>query len=237
MKRVATLIFVLLAATPLLAEHHGEHMMKSNTISVTGDATIMLAPDVVTFTVGVQTISETVKSAVAENNTKTNAILKALRDAGAKDDELQTRNFSVWPQMRYREDEQPSIQGYQVSNEVVVRKEDPAAASTLLSTAIDAGANSGGGLSFVVSDPAAGDDEGLVAAFINARSKAELLAQAAGRTLGGVVSVTEGGGYDGMPPPRPVMVARESAASVGNVPIEQRQQQKTYRVSVVFALN
>lgn len=237
MKRVSILAVLLLAASAVTAQSSTELRdgWSSGTISVTGEATIMLVPDVVTFTVGVQTLSKTVKAAVAENNAKTESILKALRAGGAKDEELQTRNFSVWPQMNYRENQAPVIQGYQVSNEIVVRKDDPAAASTLLSAAIDAGANTGGGLSFVVSDPAEGDDEGLVAAYINARSKAELLAQAAGRTLAGVVSINEGGPASEPRPPTPVM--RDMAMSVGNVPVEKGTQQKTYTVSVVFALD
>lgn len=207
-----------------------------NTISVTGESTLSLEPDMVTFTVGVQTMADTVNGAVSENNRRTEAVINALLAAGADRSEIQTRNFSVWPQMDYGNEgtrRTPSIVGYQVSNEIVVRTPDPAAAGRLLQAAIDAGANTGGGLQFIVSDPGEGDDEGLTSAYANARRKALLLAEAAGRRLGATLSITEGA----ITPPRPGMMAVESRmAADSSVPIESGRQQKAYMVSVVFAL-
>ncbi|MBW3565898.1 MAG: SIMPL domain-containing protein [Acidobacteria bacterium] len=208
-----------------------------NTISVTGESTLSLEPDMVTFTVGVQTMADTVNGAVSESNRRTEAVINALLAAGADRSEIQTRNFSVWPQMDYGNEgarrRTPSIVGYQVSNEIVVRKRDPAVAGRLLQAAIDAGANTGGGLQFIVSDPGEGDDEGLTRAYADARRKALLLAEAAGRRLGATLSITEGA----ITPPRPGVMAVEARMSAdSSVPIESGRQQKAYMVSVVFAL-
>lgn len=220
------------ATDPATTPARGER----NTISVTGESTLSLEPDMVTFTVGVQTMADTVNGAVSENNRRTEAVINALLAAGADRSEIQTRNFSVWPQMDYGNEgvrRTPSIVGYQVSNEIVVRKPDPAAAGRLLQAGIDAGANTGGGLQFIVSDPGQGDDEGLTSAYANARRKALLLAEAAGRRLGATLSITEGA----IMPPRPGVMAVESRmAADSSVPIESGRQQKAYMVSVVFAL-
>ena len=76
----------------------------------------------------------------------------------------------------------------------------------------------------------------LKAAFDDAKSKAALLAQAAGRTLGPAISITEGGGMPS-PPPRPYgMVMAAKAEAVSEVPVESGTQENAYTVSVVFEL-
>ena len=81
-----------------------------------------------------------------------------------------------------------------------------------------------------------GRDAGLKAAFDDAKSKAVLLAQAAGRTLGPAISIVEGGGM-AAPPPRPYgMVMAAKAEAVSEVPVESGTQENTYTVSVIFEL-
>jgi uncharacterized protein YggE len=209
-----------------------------DTVSVTGTARITTTPDRFSFNVSVQTISPTVEEAVNENNAKVAAVIAALKNAGAKSDEIQTSSFSIFPQQDYSQQQQgklPRLLGYQVSNSITVTKKEIAGAGKLLQAAIGAGVNQSSGLSFSVSDPARGRDEGLRAAFADARAKATLLAQAAGRTLGPPMAITEGGAST--PQPRPMMVGRVMAAqAVSEVPVESGAEELSFTVSVVFAL-
>jgi uncharacterized protein YggE len=209
-----------------------------DTVSVTGTARITTTPDRFSFNVSVQTISPTVEEAVNENNAKVAAVIAALKNAGAKSEEIQTSNFSIYPQQDYSQQQQgklPRLLGYQVSNSITVTKKEIASAGKLLQAAIGAGVNQSSGLSFAVSDPARGRDEGLRAAFADARAKATLLAQAAGRTLGPAMAITEGGASN--PQPRPMMGARVMAAQVASeVPVESGSEELAFTVSVVFAL-
>src|SRR5947199_2123642 len=94
-----------------------------DTVSVTGNARVTTTPDRFSFNVSVQTISPTVEEAVNENNTKVAAVIAALKNAGAKADEIQTSNFSIFPQQDYSQQQQgklPRLIGYQVSNSVTV---------------------------------------------------------------------------------------------------------------------
>ena len=217
-------------------------LVQQETISITGDATIEQEPDTVMFTVGVQTIEEKVSSAVSQNNRRTQAVIDALLASGAKRENVQTMNFSVYPQMDYGnergQNRQPRILGYQVSNEVSVRSSDPAAASKLLQAAIDAGANSGGGLRFIVSDSSASKESGLRAAIADARRKASILAEASGRKLGRALSITEGGAS---PPPTPWMKTANAPVAVAPppppVPVSAGTERLHFIVSVVFALD
>ena len=86
-----------------------------------------------------------------------------------------------------------------------------------------------------VTDPARGRDQGLRAAFEDARAKAALLAAAAGRTLGPALAITEGTAPNVMP--RPIaMQAMAMKAAVSEVPVESGSEELTFAVSVVFAL-
>jgi uncharacterized protein YggE len=209
-----------------------------DTVSVTGNARVTTTPDRFSFNVSVQTISPTVEEAVNENNAKVAAVIAALKNAGAKADEIQTSNFSIYPQQDYSQQQQgklPRLIGYQVSNSITVTKKEIASAGKLLQAAIGAGVNQSSGLSFSVSDPSRGRNEGLRAAFADARAKASLLAQAAGRILGPAIAITEGGASN--PQPRPFVGGRVMAAQVAaEVPVESGSEELAFTVSVVFAM-
>ena len=210
-----------------------------DTISVTGTGHVSLTPDRFSFTATVQTMAPTVEEAVNDNNTKVAAAIAALKAAGAKTEEIQTANFSIYPQQDYSQQQQgkpPRIIGYQVSNSITVTRKQISDAGRLLQAAISAGVNQTSGLSFSVSDSTRGRDEGLRAAFADARAKATLFATAAGRTLGSAIAITEGGATQ--PQPRPMMARNVMAAQAvsAEVPVESGASELTFTVSVVFAM-
>lgn len=205
------------------------------TVSVSGTGRATVVPDRFTFTVGVNTVANNVEDAVNENNRKVAAVIAALKRAGAQDREIRTSSFSIWPQQDYTQGQLPRILGYQVSNTVAVTRDKIGEAGKLLQTAISAGVNTSSGLQFEVSDPSKGREQGLRAAYEDARAKAALLAQAAGRTLGRAVIISEGG-QPPPPMPYPRAMAMKAEAQVSDVPIESGTQENTYTVSVVFEL-
>src|SRR3954453_17284698 len=106
-----------------------------DTVSVTGSARVTTTPDRFAFNGSVQTISPTVEEAVNENNRKIAAVIAALKNAGAKPEEIQTSNFSIYPQQDYSQQQQgklPRLLGYQVSNSITVTKKEIASAGKLL---------------------------------------------------------------------------------------------------------
>jgi uncharacterized protein YggE len=233
-------LFLLLIAFPLAAQTVTQPPREGGmpeTISVTGTGRATLTPDRFSFTAGVQTAAPTVEEAVNQNNAKMAAVIAALKRAGATNTEVRTANFSIYPQQVYEQGKPPRVVGYQSSNSVTVTKSDIGAAGRLLQVALNAGVNETSGLLFEVSDPTRGRDQGLRAAFEDARAKAALLAQVAGRTLGRAMTITEG--IEVQPiPPRPmtmgVMVAK--AEAVSEVPVESGSRELTYKISVVFEM-
>jgi uncharacterized protein YggE len=163
------------------------------------------------------------------------AILSALKTAGATERDLRTTGFSIYPQQAQQGEGKPlRIVGYQVSNSVTVTKDDPAVVARLVEVAVNAGANAVSGVSFTVSDPARGRDTGLQAAFADAKAKADVLAKAAGRTVGRALAITEGGAAPQMPVP--MMRMRAEMAQTASVPVESGTEEIGFTVSVMFEL-
>jgi uncharacterized protein len=206
------------------------------TVSVTGVGRVTLTPDRAMFTAGVQTIAPTLAAATQENGTKMTAILNALKAAGATERDLRTTGLAIYPQQAQQGEGRPlRIVAYQVSNAVMVTKDDPAAAGRLLEAAVNAGANTVSGVTFTVSDPPRGKrDQGLQLAFIDAKEKADVLARAAGRSIGRALAITEGGAQQ--PMPVPMMRMRAEAAQMASVPVESGTEEITFTVSVIFEL-
>jgi uncharacterized protein YggE len=221
-----TLLAVPAAAQPPPAPAPAE------TVSVSGTGRVELAPDRAVFTVGVQTMAPVVAAALQENNTRVTAIIAALKRLGAPDRAIRTSHVSIYPQQEQPGGRAPKIVGYQVSNNITVAG-DPAAVGTLLQAAMDAGANSVSGVSFTVSDPTRGRDVALQAAFADARAKAEVLARAAGRSVGRAVSIVEGGMAR---PPVPMAYEMKAMGRSADIPIESGDEEVSFRVSVVFEL-
>lgn len=237
MKRFLSSLILIASATGALAQTPSIPIPPPiETVSVGGTGRSSVTPDRFSFTVGVQTMAVTVDDAVAQNNKRVAAVIAALKTAGVQDKDLQTSNFNIWPQQDYQEGKQPRILGYQATNSITVRSTKIADAGRLLGIAIGAGVNTASGINFEVTDPARGRDEGLRAAFDDAKAKATLLAKSAGRTLGRVLTIHEG--IQG-PQPQPYAMQRTMAMEArasSDVPVESGTQEQSYSVSVTFEL-
>ena len=242
MKRFLTLLMALTTAGAASAQTvtpaAPPTIIAAETISVSGTGRSTVTPDRFTFNVGVQTVGKTVDDAVSENNRRVAAVVAALKAAGAREADIQTSNFNIWPQQDHRDGRLPVIVGYQVSNNVNVRSTKVADAGRLLGVAVSAGVNTSSGINFEVADPARGRDQGLRAAYDDARAKATLLAQAAGRTLGRAIHISEGTGHSPRPPypMAGATMAMEARAMSADVPVEAGSQEQTFMVSVTFEL-
>jgi len=231
---VAVLVTTLLAVPAAAQAPTAREPGGLETVSVSGTGRAELTPDRAVFTVGVQTVAPTVAAALQDNNARVAAIIAALKRLGAADREIRTSQMSIYPQQDHQPPARlPRITGYQVSNSVTVSRDDPSTVGKLLQAAVDAGANSVSGVSFVVSDPARGRDAALQAAFADARAKAEVLARASGRALGRTIAIAEGGGVR---PPMPMPYAMKMEAQASEVPIMTGTEEVTFTVSVVFEL-
>jgi len=205
-------------------------------ISVTGQGTVSVTPDVATVQVGVVTQAAEASEALTQNSAAVARLLAVLKDdfnIAAKD--LQTSNFSVNPQYdnnpRRGNLESPKISSYMVSNQVSVKIRQLTDLGKLLDAAVRSGGNRVFGITFGVDDPSEVENQARRASVKDARARAELFAEAAGVKLGRVVSISE----QSVPSISPRMMGRAMMASAERaVPVESGEQQVEASIQMIF---
>jgi uncharacterized protein YggE len=196
------------------------------TITVTGNGSVTTVPDRASFFFGVTTKAASAKDALARNSNAANAVIAALKSAGVASADLQTIGVSLSPQTT---PDGTTIVGYTASNSVRARIGlDKAGA--LVDAAVAAGADSVSGPSLDTSDQNSLYQQALKQAVANARAKAQTLADAAGVTLGAVLTIDESGS------PTPVPFGPSAVSGAASTPIEPGTQEVDATVTVVYAI-
>ena len=221
---VSRALFVLFVAALAL----GPAQAAEKLVTVTGEATVAVAPDTAMIRLGVSTQEKTAREASEANAKQMTAVLAAIKDTGVADRDIQTSRLSLQPQYDPNKSGTARLTGFQASNQVTVRIRDIDKLPTVLDRAITAGANEMSGIEFVVSEQSKLLDQARDDAIADAHRKAEIYAKAAGAKLGRVVSITEEGSP---PPPRPIQAMR-----AGAVPIAPGEQTLRAIVTVSYEL-
>ncbi len=172
------------------------------TITVVGEGTVKIKPDIAQANIGVEVTKPTVKEASSGARDVMQAVLIALKEQGVDEKDIQTSGFSVWVERPYIQEGQPGEPIYHVTNQVAVTIRDLETVETVLGATIEAGANNIYGVTFSLSDPSQVESEARKKAVADALAKAQELATLNGVKLGDVASVSEvvggrGGYYAG----------------------------------------
>jgi uncharacterized protein len=198
-------------------------------ISVTGEATISVAPDLAQIEAGVTSDAKTAREASEANNAAMSKVLQALKSAGIDAKDIQTSRLSLQPQ--YAPNRTPGmVVGYHAGNHVTVRLHDVTKVAGTIDTLVGAGATDIGGINFMVSQASKLLDDAREQAVADARRKAEIYARAAGVTLGTPLSISEEGA------PAPVFRGKMAAAPMAITPVAQGEERLSVSVSVSWAI-
>jgi uncharacterized protein YggE len=231
MNHRAPLIALIAAATLLTAPARAETALPA-AISVTGEATISVTPDLAQIDGGVTSEAKTAREASEANNAAMGKVLLALKGAGIAEKDTQTSRLSLQPQSAPNRVSGPAvIIGYRASNRVTVRLRDVAKVAGVIDAMVGAGANDIGGISFMVSNASKLLDEAREQAVADARRKAEIYAKAAGVTLGAPLSISEDG--NAAPVPYRKMAVGMAASAT---PVAQGEETLQVTVSVTWAI-
>lgn len=203
------------------------------TIVVSGTGRIAVEPDVADLRLGVSVARPTVDSARADAAAAMTAILAAIRDGGVAARDIRTTLVSVQPRYDYRDGKPPLLTGYELANQVEVTIRDLANLGSVIDGSLTAGATSMDSLSFRVDDPTEPERAARLAAMAQARSRADVLAEAAGVTISGVGDVVEGGG--GSPAYPQPKVARMMLADSAT-PVEGGTTEISVSVTVTYRI-
>ncbi|MDH2325612.1 SIMPL domain-containing protein [Cereibacter sp. SYSU M97828] len=206
-------------------------MAEAPRITVTGEGRVDARPDIATITLGVTTEGATAAEAMSGNSASLQTVLDRLKGAGVEDRDLQTSGLSLNPNWTQTDGAAPSISGYIASNVLTVRVRAIDSLGGVLDAAVSDGANTLNGVTFDLADPAPVMDEARKLAVADALARARLLAEAAGVSLGDILSISEGGAVE---LPRP-MFRMDSAAA--GVPVAGGEVSRNASVTVEFAID
>ena len=205
----------------------------AGSIVVGGTGRVAVEPDVVDLRLGVAISRPTVAEARAAAADAMTAILAAVDAAGVARRDVRTAILSVQPRYDYRDGKAPRLAGYDLANLVEVTVRDLAVLGRVIDGALEAGATSLDGLVFRVDDPRAAEAAARRAAVAEARSRAEVLADAAGVRITGVTDIVEGAPPPAWPQPK---VARMAMAADAATPVEAGTTEISVSVTVTFAV-
>ena len=218
----------LLATAPALAQTPAEF---PSAISVTGEASISVPPDIAFVDAGVATDAKTAHEASEANNVAMGKVIAALKSANIDSRDVQTSRLSLQPQYAPNRSGPSPIVGYRASNRVTVRIHDVTKVANVIDTLVGAGANDIGNVNFEVSQASKLLDDAREKAVADARRKAEIYAKAAGVTLGAPMSISEEGA------PQPTFRAKMAMpVAAAPTPIAQGEETLSVSVSVTWAI-
>ena len=219
--KIHTILAAALFSTPAFAQQ-GVINEPIPQIAVSSRGEVKVVPDRATIQISVQTRAETAAAAAADNATKQDAVIAALRALGIAANDISTSNYSVYPEQRYQENREPVIIGYNVTNTLNVELKSISLVGRAIDAALGKGANMITSLQFYASNTEAARQEAIAQAVKKARSDAEAAARAAGGTVTGLIELSVGSYY--APPPRPMDLQVRAAAAAPATPISAGDQ-------------
>lgn len=215
-------------------------------ISVTGVGRATMAPDLALLDLGVEAQEATVSAARERAAAAMQAVAAALRAAGVAERDIQTRQFSIQPVYHWEEvvakdtgsrSSRQVLDGYRVSNRVVAKVRDLAKVGAAIDGAVAAGGDlvRVDSIAITVEDPSRAQAEARARAMQDAVARAQQLAQAAGVSLGRLLSVAESAGQ--VPPPTPFLErAAFAAVAEAPTPIQAGELEVAVTIQARFAL-
>lgn len=199
-------------------------------VSVTGSASIMVAPDQFIIRAAAVEEGKDVKALSSLANQKTNQVIELATSLGIDKKDIKALSLQVTPQWNY----QPSrhLTGYQARRDITITLGSMDNYATLLEGLIDIGITDIGQTQAQVSNSKELAIDALADAVENARIKAEKLATAANRKLGPALSINEQYSYS----PAPVAMRSMVAQAADSAQFEPGQVNLRQDVSVTFEL-
>lgn len=223
-------------------------------ISVTGNGTVTVTPDVAQLSVGVQARAATVAEARSIAARAQEAVLASLKANGIQDRDIKTQGLNIRPEYGSRPlatpapaaptrppstpipAGEPVIVAYVMTNTVSVRVRNLDSVSKVVDEAVAAGGDVVrlNGISFTVDEPERFAAEARELAVKDAHARAEALAKLAGVQLGKPRAINE---YLGPNVGRGGAVAAAAPTADVATPISPGETEVTMQVSIVYEVS
>jgi uncharacterized protein YggE len=197
------------------------------TVTVVGEGTASIKPDVAWLDIGVETSGQTASETAQNNQGKMDQVLASLQSLGIADQDIQTVAYNINPDYGSEQGQASGVTGYRVTNTIRVTVRNLDQVGQVLDQVTQAGANNIFGITFGTQDQAAPQAEARAKAVADARARAEDLAKLSGYQLGDLLSISEDTGGGSVP----------MANAINATPVEPGQIEIRGRVQVTYALD
>ncbi|MCH1930273.1 oxidative stress defense protein [Shewanella sp. A25] len=203
-------------------------------IETIGVSKIKLEPDMAELNVEVSVTQTTAKAAKDDSDSAVANFIARLTAAGVTKAQIQSANLNLQPQYVYAQNQAPELTGYTASRQVTVTIRELTRLNAILDSALEEGINRVNNIALKSSKEEEYVAKARQAAIIDAKQKAQSLAQGFGEKLGKVWQIR----YYDQRPVQPVMMrlsAKADAMAVnesyqyGEITVEDR-------VEVVYQL-
>lgn len=238
MKKQTLLIVSLVAIGALLAACQGAPVASASgaafqrSITATAQGVVYLVPDMARIFIGVHSQAASVTDALTDNNAKAQAVADALVALGVDPKDIQTSSFSIYPQQQYGPNgEIVGTTIYNVDNTVNVTVRELTKLGEMLDSVVSQGANSINGIEFSLQNKEEALKNARKLAIENAKVQAAEIAEAAGVTLGSIITVNINSLNTSTP-----MYDRVAAQGGSEVPISAGQLAITVEASVTYEI-
>lgn len=161
------------------------------TITVNATATEEVTPDRFIISIGVNKRADTADAVREQGNAAVNAMIETLQGLGVAQEKIRTSDINLYPNYSYDNYGNQNLAGYRFACTLEVTAEDAEVAGRVIDDSIAVGGNVLQSISYEVSDQTARYEKLLAQAVTEAREKADLMANAAGKAVNGVQSIIE----------------------------------------------
>lgn len=206
-------------------------------IVVEGEGSAFIVPDIAKVRVGVNTEGPKSEIVVEENTKKVNAIIAAIEAGGVDTEDIQTTNYYLNPTYDWTEDKGSFQDGFVLDQSLEVTIRDLEKIGDIMGAVTKAGANTIGGVEFVIENKDDALSEAREEAINNATAKAEQIAEQSGLKLGKVLNFYEYNnapyGFDGAKRDYYYETADTMALEIAPI-IEPGQEEVSLTVSLTY---
>src|SRR6201992_2398271 len=226
-----SIAFALGLAAAASACDHSPHRVGDNPrqVTVVGSGHVQGVPDTLTADVGIEFTARDVTAAMDQTNSRQQAVIDALANAGVDRKDISTTDVSLQPQY---DNAGGTITGYRAANSIRVKIHPAGSASRLLAVIVGTGGDATriNSVSYSIADDSQLVKDARAHAFQDAKDRAAQYAQLSGLGLGKIMSVSEASG-GGAPSTAPAPRMMPSS-----VPLEPGQQTVSFSITAVWEL-
>lgn len=173
----------------------------TSTLNVSGHGESIAKPDIATINIGVSSRGKTANEATSLNSVSVQKLIATLTKSGVAEKDIQTNNVSVFPIYKPSKPSENDfndinkVLGYEASNYIQVKIRNINDTGRIIDAVTLAGDYTINGLSFSLDNDDSFEAEALKNAVKDARTKADVVAEAAGVSISGIKNITVGASF------------------------------------------